>query len=178
MKQATWMLVAVAAVSLLAGCQPSGYSSQPLGQVSYVQAFGAGQAALGRHFAIESADPAEGTITGKPKSFRAGRDRLLGDSPAQRLATMRITQKGDQVYAEVRVSIQRQDVEALRHMRPVTVDNELPGRTPAQESAAVTANQDQAWQTTARDEALERAILNDLVNALAGARRVVPITPP
>ena len=159
-------LVAVAVVSLLAGCQPARYSSQPLGSVSYAEAFGAGQAAMERHFAVESVDPAEGTITARPGSFQAGRDRLLGDSPARRLATMRIIQKDDQVYAEVRVSIQRQAMGALRQMQPVTVDNELPTRTPAQESAAVTANQDQAWKTTARDQVLERAILSDLMNLL------------
>ena len=61
----------------------------------------------------------------------------------------------------------RQDVVAIRQMQPVTVDTELPSRTPAQETAPLSAEQKQAWQTSARDDALERTILAELLRRLA-----------
>ncbi len=167
MKQVTWTVVLVAGAVGGVGCQAPRYSSQPLGAVSYAEAFQAGRAAFAQHFTVESSDPAGGTITGRPKPIDAGRDRLFGVSPARQVATMRITERGGQVYADVRVNVQRQDVGALRQMQPVTVDNELPNRTPAQETAAISADQDQAWQTTGRDEALERAVLEAVVDRLA-----------
>lgn len=164
-------LTFIALIGALAagGCQFDRYRSQPLGEVGYARAFAAGKTVMSQYFSIASADPETGKIVSRPESVKARRDRLLGSSPARQVATLRIRQKGDDIFADLRVEIQRQDATATRHMQPVTVDTELPSRTPAQETAPLTAEQNQAWQTTGRDESLERTILADLLNSLAPA---------
>ena len=94
----------------------------------------------------------------------SARALVTAESWELQVAEMRIREKDGQVYAEVRVEVQRQDIEAFSAMQPVTVENELPSRTPAQDTAAVSGEQNQAWQTTGRDDAKERDILNDLLN--------------
>jgi len=157
----------VGAVLLTGGCAAQQYRSQPLGEVSYGQAFQAARDVFSQYFSVASADRDSGRIVARPKPVEAAPSRLLGASPARHLATLRVREKDGQVFAQVRVEIQRQDVGAFRAMQPVTADNELPGRTPAQDTAAVSADQNQAWQTTGRDEALERTVLNDLLQRLA-----------
>ena len=166
MKHLTWTIVLAAGMLPAAGCQSHRYNTQPLGDVGYAKAFQAGKAAMAQYFSIESVDEKAGSITSRPKSVQAGRDRLLGASPARKLAKMRIRRKGDQVYADVRVDLQRQDVDAMTRMQPVTVHNDVPIQTPAQGRAALTSDQNQAWQTTGRDAALERSILNALLATL------------
>ncbi|KPK86225.1 MAG: hypothetical protein AMJ81_01905 [Phycisphaerae bacterium SM23_33] len=144
------------------------YRSQPLGQVPYPEAFQAARTVFSQYFPVASADPQTGKIIGRPKLVEAAPDRLLGVTPARQVAKMRIREKkGGQVFAEVRVDVQRQDVEAFGAMRPVTVDNELPSRTPAQDVAPISAEQNQAWQTTGRDAAKERDILMDLLRRVS-----------
>ena len=72
----------------------------------------------------------------------------------------------EEVIADLRVEIQRQDLAARKHLQPITPDSERPG-TPAEEGGALRAKQDQAWRTTGRDEALERRILSELLRRLA-----------
>jgi len=167
MKPLAWTVVLASGMLLVGGCQRHGYNTQPLGTVSYAQAFQAGKATVSEFFSIASANESSGKIVSRPKSVDAGSDRLLGTSPARKVATVRIRQKGDQLYADVRVVIERQDVEAMARMQPITVDSQLPNQTPAQEGASVRPSQNQAWQTTGRDEAMERALINALTGRLA-----------
>jgi len=160
-------LVLLAAVLATGGCQAERSRSQPLGRVDYSHAFQAGRSALlARNFSIASADAASGEIVSRPKQIDAKPDRLLGSSLARQIARMQIRTKDGLVYAYLRVDVQRQDVGAARMMQPVAVDTERPSLTPAEEAAAITAEQDQAWETTGRDHALERAILADLLRRL------------
>ena len=163
----TLTFVALMGALAAGGCQFERYRSQPLGEVGYARAFAAGKMVMSQYFSIASADSETGKIISRPEPVKAPRDRLLGSSPARQVATLRIRQKGDEIFADLRVEIQRQDASAIRHMQPVTVDTELPSRTPAQETAPLTAEQNQAWQTTGRNESLERTILADLLNSLA-----------
>lgn len=149
------------------GCQLDQYRSQPLGQVDYGRVFDESKEVLSQHFSIDSADPVSGKIVSRPKEIDAPPDRLLGNSPARQVATMRIRRKGKEVFADLRVEIQRQDAVAIRQMQPLTVDTELPSRTPAQETAPLSAEQKQAWETSGRDDALERTILAELLRRLA-----------
>ena len=157
----------LAAVVSVAGCQVEQFRSQPLGKANYAEAFAVGKAVLAEHFSIASSDAATGRIVSRPSSVAAPADRLLGSSPARQIATMQIRRKGDEVYAELRVVIQRQGVGAARIIQPVTVDTELPTRTPAQESAAITTEQDQLWEITGRNDQLERSILGQLLRRLS-----------
>ena len=162
-------LACVLLAGLLAagGCQMERFRSQGLGRAGYGEAFDAGKAVLAQHFSIASADPASGRIVSRPRPLQPTADRLLGRSSGREVATMRIRQEGDHLFADLRVDIQRRDLGAARAMQPVTVDTELPTRTPAQESAAVTLEQDQTWITTGRNHLLERTILADLLKRLA-----------
>ncbi|MCK4627033.1 MAG: hypothetical protein KAV00_17100 [Phycisphaerae bacterium] len=165
MKKTPFLLV-VLFVLFTVGCQGPQFSSEPLGEVDYAEAFRAGKRVMAQYFSIASADAESGKIISRPKAVDAARDRLLGTTPARKRAQMQIRQKGDMVFADVQVYIQRQDVAAIRQMQPVTVDNDVPNRTPADEAAAVTTEQNQAWETTGRDHQLEQKILADLFRAL------------
>ena len=162
----TLSIPVILSVIFTVGCQDRQFLSEPLGEVDYAEAFRAGRGVLGQYFSIASADAESGKIISRPKAVDAAHDRLLGSSPARKKATMRIRQKGNMVFADVRVYIQRQDVEAFRQMQPITVDTDVPNRTPAEEAAAVSAEQNQAWQNTGRDHQLEQAILADLARAI------------
>ena len=164
MRKLTLLLVIM--VAGVVGCQGPQFSSEPLGEVDYAEAFRAGKRVMAQYFSIASADAELGKIVGRPKAVDAAKDRLLGTTPARKGAQMRIRQKGDMVFADVQVYIQRQDVAAIRQMQPLTVDNDVPNRTPADEAAAVTAKQNQRWQRTGRDHQLEQQILADLFRAL------------
>ena len=165
MKKTLFVLVA-SSVLFTVGCQGQRFRSEPLGEVDYAEAFRAGKTVLSQYFSIASADAESGEIVSRPKAVDAAKDRLLGSSPARKVARIRIRQKGDVVFADVRVDIQRQDVDAFRQMQPITVDNDVPNQTPADESAADTAKQNQAWQRTGRDHRLENTILADLNRAI------------
>jgi len=166
MRHLTWTVVLAAGMLSAGGCQSLGYNTQPLGDVGYAKAFQAGKVAMAQYFSVGSADAETGRITSRPQSADVGRDRLLGVSPARKVARLRIRRKGEQVYADVRVDVQRQDVDAMARMQPVTVNNDVPIQTPAQGRAALTSDQDQAWQNTGRDAALERSILDAMMDAL------------
>ena len=164
MRKLTLLLVIMAAG--VVGCQGPQFRSEPLGEVNYADAFRAGRTVMGQYFSIASADAVSGKIISRPKAVDAARDRLLGSTPARKVAHMQIRRKGSMVFADVRVYIQRQDVDAFRRMQPITVDSDVPNRTPADESAATSAEQNQTWPTTGRDHQLEQKILADLFRAL------------
>ena len=96
------------------GCQVEQFRSQPLGGARYNEAFNAGKAALAEYFTIASADRATGRIVTRPRPAEATADRLLGRSSAREIATMHIRRKGDESLADLRVDVQRQDVDAAR----------------------------------------------------------------
>ena len=157
------------ALASLGGCQTQRYRSQPLGQVDYAEAFQASRLVLERYFPPGTADRDSGKIVSGARKVPAPRDRLLGGSTAREIATIRLRRRGEEVFADIRVTVQRQDVGAMRQMQPVTVDTEQPNRTPADEAGAVSAAQDQAWQTTGRDAEMERRSLAELLERLSGS---------
>ena len=163
--------VLILAAGLAGGCTSDRYRTQPLGQVPYSAAFEAGKDAMASRFQIASADDATVKIVARPKAVETGRDRLLGTTPARKVAQMRIREKGGQVYADVLVAIQRQDAPAMRAFRPVTPDTERPTQGPAQETAMLSPEQNMAWENSGRDAAAEREILADIVRHLAPAEK-------
>jgi hypothetical protein len=154
--------------ALLAGCQNERFAAQPLPTNDYSQAFSLAKETFSQYFSIASANSASGEIQGQPKSTGQVRERLLGGAVTRQIASMRLRQVGQEVLAEVRVENQRQDMVSYGAVQPRTVYNEIPNQTPAQEGAALTDQQNQPWQTSGQDYALERTILNDLRNRLAG----------
>ena len=167
MRHLTWSVALLAAGLIAGGCEANQYSSRTLANVGYADAFRAGKTVLARHFSIAAADEVSGKIVSRPTPVEGARDRLIGVSSARQIATLRIRQKGQNVLADVRVDVQRQELAAFRHMQPVTVNNELPHQTPALDTAAVTPEQDQAWQDAGRNEAKEQEILEGLARELS-----------
>lgn len=166
------------ALALLSGCQTEKFSAQPLQTNDYDQTFCLAKETFSHYFSIACEDPVAGTIVGSPKECNPVQERLLGCSDQRQIACMRVRRVQGCVLAEVRVECQRQQgVAAVRTIEVPTVNRDVPNYTPAQESAAVLACQNQTWQTTGRDSALERTILNDLRNRLACATAPPPPQP-
>lgn len=173
--RATCLATILTAAGVLGGCTGELYRVQPLGTANYDDAFVAARTVMAQYFSVASADPATGRIVCRPKSVAGERDRLLGTSAARQTAEMRVRRMGGEVYVDLRVETQRQDLQATRRMQPVTVDNDVPSRTTIQqESAALDASQDQAWVTTGRDHEAERAIMSDLLRRLEKPAATAP----
>jgi len=156
------------------GCTVGRYRSQPLGPVPYTLAFREARTVFCQYFSVAEEDQAKGKIVGRVKLVDTGPRRLLGPVPGREKATMRIREKGSNVIAEVRVEVERQDVAAVRALQPVTVYDELPTQSPLLESGALSPDQDQAWTGAGRNEAVERAMLRDLVERIAARRQATP----
>ncbi|HET6429674.1 MAG TPA: hypothetical protein VFJ30_14750 [Phycisphaerae bacterium] len=174
MRQVLVIGMVLATAMAAGGCTAGRYRSQPLGPVPYDMAFREARTVFCQYFSVAEADEAKGRIVGRVKLVDTGTRRLLGPGPGREKATMRIRQKGSDVIAEVRVEVERQDIAAVRALQPVTVYDELPTQSPVLESGALTAEQDQAWASAGRNEAVERAILRDLLDRIAACRQPTP----
>lgn len=163
----TWIILLLAGTLVVAGCSTQEYRTQPLGSVTYAEAFDAGKAVMGNYFSVASADADTGKIISRPKMTNRPAGRLLGGTtPVRQMATLRIHPEGDQIVADIRIVDQRQDSgQIMRQMQPVTVDNERPTQGVFQEGA-LTQEQNQAWETTGREAALESTVLSDLLTRL------------
>ena len=162
------IVIALAAASLATGCnQPMPGSSLPLGQVDYTSAFAAARETMAQYYSVESANPLTGEIASRPKPVDAGKERLLGASPARQIATMRICREGKQVVAYATVALQRQGAQILRQIRP-GMDNydSVPNKTPAEREAATTVEQNESWRTHSYAHGVERKMLSDLRRAV------------
>jgi len=161
--------IALAAAGALAGCTVNAISptQRSMGEVSYESAFAAAREVIRKHFELASSDPDAGVIIARPKPVRAPAERILGGaSPARHVAKMHLKSRGGIVIADVSVALQRQGSAGFRQMRPGENYSTVPDQTPAQETAAITAEQDQTWRTDRYDRGMERRILNELYRAL------------
>jgi len=134
-----------------------------MGQVVYASAFAAAKTVFARHFKVLRADPTSGEIRSRPKRVQAGSERLLGASPARKVAVMSLWREGKVVMANLAIAVQRQG-EAVQHHRNVAAEtySSVPNQTPAAVQAATTAEQNEDWQTQRYDHALEIQILDEL----------------
>jgi hypothetical protein len=163
-----WVLTALAAAAMLAGCsqQISG-SSQVLGQVSYDEAFTAGKQVMSSLFPVATADRYSGVITSRPKALDLRSERLVSrlarmrGSSARRIATLKLRQSTRGVIAFASVEIQRQDSPVHRHLVADAENyDSVPNKTPAELEAASTFEQNELWRTERRDRAMEQRILS------------------
>lgn len=161
-------IVIAVLTGLLAGCNlPTPGRTRVLGNVPYASAFATARETMAQYFSIESADPDTGQIVSRPKPVKARAERLLGGSPARHVATMHIRRKDGVILAQLSVALQREGSTLLRASgRPEENYDAVPNDTPADETAAVTPAQAEAWRTDSYDHALERRILNDVYMAL------------
>ena len=168
MIRTAWIAVALVAAGLATGCnQPMPGSSMPLGQVDYTSAFAAAKETMSQYYSIESANPHTGVIEARPKAVDAGKERILGGSPAREVATMSLQQEGKQVVAYATVAVQRQGAAVLRQPRPgLESYDTVPNQTPAEGEAATTIDQNESWRTHSYSHGVERKMLQDLRRAV------------
>jgi len=167
------LVMGIIAAALPGGCATRGApgSRLTLPDVSYKVAFATARAVMSKHFKVASADPTTGLILAKPKPVSARPERLLGgSSPARHVAKMRLGSGDGHVVVLVSVALQRQGASSYRQMQPGDDYSSVPNQTPAQDTAATTVEQNEAWQTQSHDRGLERQILNELYQALRPAK--------
>ena len=168
MKHITALTIAAAMAAGLCGCGVSSPgTTMVLGQVEYSSAFAAGRETMAQYFSVASADPDTGVIEARPKFVQAEPERVLGNSQARQLARLTITTKDGQAVALATVELQRED-SSLHQSRQIPQENysAVPNRTPAEEAAAVTPQQEETWRTQRYDHSMERRILDDLFKSL------------
>jgi len=151
----------------MVGCVQDMGRSRPLGEVSYGTAFATARDVMAQYYSIESSDASTGEIVSRPKRVDAGRDRLLGGSPARQVARLRLRREGKGVVAHLAVAVQRQGSAVYRqHSGIDETYSSVPNQTPAEADAATTPEQNEAWRTVKHDRALEQRILGQIHRAL------------
>jgi len=163
---ATVMLCTVAVLAV--GCADRTVGTvKNLGPVDYDKAFAAAEKALSQHYTLARADADSGVIEARPRTVQGDPDKLIGASPARQLARMRIDREDGDVLARLSIAVQRQRTPVYR-MIESSKDNydTVPHETPAEQEAATTVEQNQAWQTQHYDRALEAQILEELYAVL------------
>jgi len=157
------------------GLSPSQAATRSMGDTTFQHAYAEGREVLAQYYPIDpdKSDPGNGIITSRPKDvLNAGRDRLLGDSPARQIATIQIIQEGPLVTALVQVMQQRQGSSPERHMgysqerHNYTMNPGAQG--PGDLEAATTPQQNENWMNEKRRRDLENQILDDLFKRLHG----------
>ena len=171
MSRTTMTTLMVVLAAGLAGCsQPMPGRSRSLGTVQWEAAFASAREVLAQYYSIAEADPTTGVIRTRPKPVEARGPRLLGDSPARQLATLRLGRKDGQVTAQLSIALQREGSAEHQQMNPARDSyDSVPNRTPAEIEAATTADQNEVWRTERYDHVLERQILDDVYRTLHGS---------
>ncbi len=163
-----WIGIAIVTASM-AGCvEARPGRSRVLGEVDYALAFATAKEVMAANeLPVETWDIDTGVIRARPKPVRADWDRPLGGYPARQVATMRIRRDGKEVVAHLAVAIQRQRSQMRRQMRQVG-DNydSVPNKSPAEEDAATTIDQNENWEVQRYAHDMEARILDALYNAL------------
>jgi len=157
--------LALIVVGILAGCQTTPMTTTRLGEVNYDAAFAAGREVFGQYYTIETADAATGVITGVPKSVQPRPDRVLTSTAAREVAKLRLRRDDEGVWADVRVTVQRLDTTGYRNVEALHGARDLPRRTPAQDDAPLTPEQNEVWRAAGNNLQIEQRILIDLVQA-------------
>jgi hypothetical protein len=157
------------------GLSPSQATSRMMGDTSYQQAYAAGQEVLAQYYSIDpdKSSAGSGVVKSRPKDILdAGRNRLLGNSPARQIATLQIVQEGPAVTALVQVMQQRLGSAPERQMgysQERRNYNMNPGDVgPGDVEAATTPQQNEMWTNEKRRRDLEGQILDDLYKRLHG----------
>ena len=150
-----------AAAALMAGCQQERYRSMNLGAVEYNAAYQTAVQTLRDYYPLESADASTGHIVGRMRPAK-GDQLAITHAPARERAEMRIRREKQDVWADIRIRVERQESDRFAHFPAMNTQNEGPTPTPAEEDAPFTREQQEVWTTTGTNWRLEREILNDL----------------
>jgi hypothetical protein len=168
------LLVSSTLLCMVAGCMEpqttparparidSGYRTQQLNTNDYESAFAAAQGAVMEHFQIASADRATGMIQLVPsESTRPGGARV------RKMGQVIIQKSGSFVVAAVQVRIEKYATPSIRVIESTFAADDRPGKTPIQEEAGLTRQQQEYWTPEGRDVAMEAQILNRITEAIS-----------
>jgi len=140
----------------------SGYRTEQLNTNDYETAFAAARGAVMDHFQVISADRATGVIQLVPSEFTR-----LGGTRVRRVGQVIIRKTGSFVLAAVQIQIEKYATPSIRVIESTFVGaDDRPGKTPIQEEAGLTSQQQDYWMPERRDTALEGQILNRIVEAV------------
>jgi hypothetical protein len=158
----------------LTGCATEQFRSQPLGNVSYENAFNAARAVMSEYFSVASANRDTGRVTSRPRVIGETPTRLLAKEMTRETAVIRI-RPGDNgaMVADVRVDQQKQDPLVMQMMQPPVAGNDVGNATPAQGMAAASIDQQQAWQDAGRDSQMENTLITELLQRVKGLKEAI-----
>ena len=164
-----FVLTGVVISTALTGCKTDVASGTrlSLGNVSYDEAITTAREVMRKHFELVPGNPGDSEIVSLPKPVDARAQRILGGkSPARQLATLNLLARQGHVVANATVRLQRQGSEGYRQFGASANYSTVPNDTPSQGTAATTPEQNEAWETRARDRVLERTIVQELYDAM------------
>ncbi|MCP4374926.1 MAG: hypothetical protein GY794_01900 [bacterium] len=169
------LLTGIVISTALIGCKtdmPVG-TRLSLGDVSCSEAITVAREVMQNHFELVPGNPGDTEIVSLPKPIDARAQRILGGkSPTRQIATLRLQSQKGHVVATVVVRLQRQGSSSLERFGTDGSYSTVPNETPSQGTAATTPEQNESWETRARDRTLERKIINELYDAMhPGTRR-------
>lgn len=136
----------------------------------------AARATMREYFRIEVADSKTGLIrsvpTARPFSSEPGASVRRFSSPEQvrRIAEIRIESRGDSIRARCSVVIQRNEAAARRAFASQSSSDDLPGRTPLEETQGMDDDRHRIWTTKGYDHKLEQEMLAALSERVAKQR--------
>jgi len=135
-----FVLTGVVISVALTGCQTdiSSGTRLSLGDVSYDEALTVAREVMRKHFELAPGNPGDSEIVALPRP----------------------------VDANATVRLQRQGAAGFEQFGADGNYSTIPNETPSQKTAATTPQQNEAWETRARDRGMERTIVHELYDAL------------
>jgi len=164
-----FVLTGVVISVALTGCQTdiSSGTRLSLGDVSYDEALTVAREVMRKHFELAPGNPGDSEIVALPRPVDARARRILGGkSPTRQIATLRLQSRSGYVVANATVRLQRQGAAGFEQFGADGNYSTIPNETPSQKTAATTPQQNEAWETRARDRGMERTIVHELYDAL------------
>ncbi len=148
------------------GCSSDAGTNLVLGPVGFSRAFDVSRETLIDYsFSISEENPPTGLLVSRPLIERE--HMTLTPYMVKKVATLHLTQDGQNVVANLAISRQRLATAPQRDFAyPTDTYSGVPHQTPAQETAATTEEQNRSWQTIGPDHALESKILTDISHRL------------
>ena len=164
---AFWLLVGGCASS---GLSPLNFGVRQVPGADRAAVFDATRTTLADlGYRIDRSDLAEGVVTTYPLQAKSRDEpsrpgfRLRQRSRVRRVAQVRLAESAEAVSVYCKVVIQEQTTEAHRMFAGDRMSSDTPGRTPIDDEAATTTEQNDAWQTIRRDKAAESRILEAIL---------------
>jgi hypothetical protein len=189
--QRLWSIVAVAVLPaiLAAGCDslqppertvsqnPGDYAGERLPGITMAAARQAAVSVLKSHFRLDS-DASNGAVIRSRPQDSTGR----GDSEAPRvgevltgrggrhreIAEIQLAERGNDIMARCQVRVQRLDTAQRRAFAMQRGGDDRPSEMPTNQSPAVSSRAPEEWVNVGRNRELERTILNQIAESLAG----------